>query len=96
MDSYTKIQIDEVGTAPQFEILADNRGSFTYASFQNAVPVIRSIAVNNGTSEQREHCELRLRSDPPFLRQKTWHLDRLLRTTSGRSQTVASNSMPPI
>lgn len=59
-------------------IEADIAGSFTYASFQNAIPVLRSITIHNPTAENLESCELRLDSNPPFLRQKVWTLDRIL------------------
>lgn len=56
----------------------DIASSFTYASFQNAIPVVRSISVENLTAENLESCELRLVSNPPFLRAKTWTIDRIL------------------
>ena len=64
-------------TTRVIEVLADVAGSFTYASFQNAIPVIRSIAVNNPTAENFGGCELHLVSNPPFLRSKRWVVDRL-------------------
>lgn len=60
------------------EILADVATSFTYASFQNAIPVLRSIAIGNPTNENLESCTLELVSSPPFLRAKTWAVDRIV------------------
>lgn len=60
------------------EIVYQIAQSFTYASFQNAVPVIRSIGVNNPTSANIENCRLELTSNPPFLRSKIWQIDRIL------------------
>lgn len=55
----------------------DIASSFTYASFQNAIPVVRSIAIDNQSAENLEGCEIRLISNPPFLRAKTWTVDRI-------------------
>jgi very-short-patch-repair endonuclease len=51
--------------------------SVTYASYQNAVPILRSLAVENATDEGLENCRLELAADPPFLRARSWVLDRL-------------------
>ena len=59
-------------------IVADLAASFTYASHQNAVPVIRAITVENNSIQQFESCSVELRSTPPFLRSKTWTVDRLI------------------
>ena len=52
--------------------------AFTYASFQNAIPVVRSIRISNPTHETFEQCTLELSSSPPFFRPKTWTIDRVL------------------
>ncbi|MBB6414093.1 DUF3320 domain-containing protein [Mesorhizobium sangaii] len=67
-----------ISTAPVIEVVADIAASFTYASFQNAIPVIRSIALNNPTQQGFEKCTLELTSNPPFLRAKSWTIDRIL------------------
>ncbi|TJV46258.1 MAG: DUF3320 domain-containing protein [Mesorhizobium sp.] len=59
-------------------IVADVASSFTYASYQNAIPVIRSIRLDNDTAGSLESCRLELTSSPSFLRPKTWAVDRLL------------------
>ncbi|ARM88061.1 helicase/restriction endonuclease domain-containing protein [Rhizobium sp. CIAT894] len=59
-------------------IVADIAPSFTYASFQNAIPVLRSAKVANPTNENLEECQLRLLANPPFVRAKTWTIDRIL------------------
>lgn len=63
---------------PHLEILADLAPSFTYASFQNAIPVIRAVAVRNASHENVERATLELTAVPPFLRNKIWMLDRIL------------------
>ena len=62
----------------EIEIIADIASSFTYASFQNAIPVIRAISLRNASGSSVENCRLELTSNPPFLRPKTWQVDRLL------------------
>ncbi len=59
-------------------IAAEVAASFTYASYQNAIPVLRSILIENHGDEVAENCRLELISTPPFLRQKSWTVDRLI------------------
>lgn len=59
-------------------IVVDVTASFTYASYQNAIPVIRSILVENNTDRHIESCRLDLTSSPSFLRPKSWIVDRLM------------------
>ncbi len=58
-------------------IVADIASSFTYASYQNAVPVIRSVLIENNTDNHIENCRVDLTSSPSFLRPKSWTVDRL-------------------
>ena len=59
-------------------IVADVAASFTYASVQNAIPVLRSILIANASGRQIDSCKLELTASPAFLRPKTWAIDRLL------------------
>jgi len=59
-------------------IHADIAASFTYASYQNAIPVIRSVGLTNKTGQNLQNLSLELTADPAFLRPKTWTIDRLL------------------
>lgn len=59
-------------------IAADIAASFTYASYQNAIPVLRSILIENDSGRHIEKCTLELTSSPSFLRPKTWAIDRLV------------------
>jgi very-short-patch-repair endonuclease/RecA/RadA recombinase len=63
---------------PTLGIIADVAVSFTYASYQNAVPVIRSLLIENNSDRHIQNCRVELTSSPPFLRPKTWVVDRLL------------------
>lgn len=60
------------------KIVADVAASFTYASYQNAIPVLRSVSIENNSDQHFENCMLELTSSPPFLRAKTWTVDRLI------------------
>ncbi|WP_349636745.1 DUF3320 domain-containing protein [Tardiphaga sp. P9-11] len=58
--------------------MSDLATKFTFASHQNSIPVIRSIAIRNPTGDAAERLRLELSASPPFLRPKTWTIDRLL------------------
>ncbi len=59
-------------------IVADVAASFTHASYQNAIPVIRSLLIENNTDRHIENCRVELTSSPSFLRPKSWTVDRLI------------------
>lgn len=59
-------------------ITANLAATFTFASHQNSIPVIRSIRVDNLTADSLEHARLELTASPPFLRAKTWTIDRII------------------
>lgn len=59
------------------KIVADIAASFTYASYQNAIPVIRSILIENADGRHHESIRVDLTSSPAFLRAKSWTIDRL-------------------
>lgn len=63
--------------ADSLTISADIAGSFTYASYQNAIPVVRSIVIENHTGRHFNSCLVELSSSPSFLRPKSWTVDRL-------------------
>jgi hypothetical protein len=67
----------ESSEARRPEIVADLRASLTYASFQNAVPVLAGLTLSNPGPEPLAGLRLELFSAPPFLRPKHWVLDRL-------------------
>lgn len=65
-------------SSPAFpSITADIAGSFTYASYQNAIPVVRSILIENHGGPHLENVRVDLTSSPAFLRAKSWMIDRL-------------------
>jgi very-short-patch-repair endonuclease len=67
-----------VERAPSPTIFSDIASSFTYASYQNAVPVLRGIGIDNQSERQIEALRLELSSSPAFLRPKTWTIDRIV------------------
>lgn len=68
----------EARVADSAVIQAKIAESFTYASYQNAIPVVQSIKIENASNRQYEGCKLELTSFPAFLRSKTWTIDRLV------------------
>lgn len=68
----------EAGKSDNPAIAVDVAASFTYASYQNAIPVIRSILIENNTERHIENCRIDLTASPPFLRPKSWTVDRLV------------------
>ncbi|KTQ96506.1 DNA helicase [Aureimonas ureilytica] len=68
------------------EIAVEARESLTYASFQNAVPLLSSLALHHPGPETLDGLRLELSSVPPFLRPKSWAIDRL---GAGETLTLA-------
>ena len=44
------------------------------ADFQNAVPLLRQLRLQNNTSDDLSELELSIESSPPFLKAKVWRL----------------------
>jgi len=61
-----------------FEIRVDATRALTYASWQNSVPLLRSVSVANQSAETAAGLQLELETRPAFARTKRWTLDRLL------------------
>ncbi|MEZ2408654.1 hypothetical protein GGC47_003593 [Bosea sp. OAE752] len=61
------------------EIVPDVATGFTYASYQNAIPVIRSIRIANMSGRHFEGCRLDLTSTPSFLRLGRAHKRQAIR-----------------
>jgi very-short-patch-repair endonuclease len=45
------------------------------ADFENSVPALRDLAVSNGTGAPLQGLVLSARSEPAFLKPRTWHID---------------------
>ncbi|WP_149574435.1 DUF3320 domain-containing protein [Xanthobacter oligotrophicus] len=65
------------GAAAEVGIVADLASSFTFASHQNAVPVLRGLTLTNTTEVHLTGCRLEVTSAPPFVRARSWTVDRL-------------------
>lgn len=63
---------------PSIEIHVEVTGALTYASWQNAVPLLRSIEVENRTEVSTSGLVLEFETRPAFARTKRWIIDRLL------------------
>ncbi len=57
-------------------IEAEVSGSFTYASLQNAVPLIKRLSIRNVSGDAYERVSLTLEASPSFLRPKAWAIER--------------------
>ena len=44
----------------------------TFASAQNAVPILRSLVIRNDTSEVQSDLVLTMHAQPPFVKDKRW------------------------
>lgn len=51
--------------------------SFNYAAWQNAVPLLRSIAIDNTNGPELASLVVELKASPEFAREKRWTIDRL-------------------
>jgi very-short-patch-repair endonuclease len=59
----------------------------SYASYQNAIPLVRTISIENGTTDDLTELEIRLRAEPDFADPITYRLERL---TAGNTFKIAS------
>lgn len=67
----------DTGAPAEVRITADVASAFTFASHQNAVPVLRALTITNATPEHLANCRLEVSSAPPFLKPRGWAIDRL-------------------
>lgn len=62
---------------PLVSISATMSPKVTFASHQNAVPVLRDLQIENLSAEGLEDLVVEIEADPPFLIPKTWFVDRI-------------------
>lgn len=84
----------ENGLAPSID--ADLASTFTFASHQNSIPVLRSIRVENPTIEPIQDVQLELTASPAFLRQRRGGLTGSTPKITSHYQIVASIWTLPI
>jgi hypothetical protein len=61
----------------KIEIQASVSAKIGYASQQNSIPVIRELKLVNGQQTAATDLTLKLSSDPEFLAEKTWRIERI-------------------
>ena len=61
-------------------------GSINYASWQNSVPVLRSVKITNETADPLSNLKLEFSVTPAFAKTKVWTIDRI---ASGGSLTIS-------
>lgn len=63
-------------------VVADVARCINYASWQNSVPVIRSLEIHNDTDETFHKLNLKLTLSPPVARNKSWIIESLCARSS--------------
>ncbi len=66
----------------EIQIDASVATKVTFASHQNAIPILQELKLANPTLEVLEKLELEIWSDPQFLQPKKWIIDRLSPNTT--------------
>lgn len=64
--------------------------TFSFAAYQNSVPVIRVLQVTNPSGATKDNLVLEVESSPAFVRRKQWRIDRLL---AGQSLTIQDRDL---
>ena len=62
---------------PRLVLDIDSAKKITFASAQNATPILRAIRVENKSDAPVENLLLTLRTQPAFCREKQWTIDRV-------------------
>jgi very-short-patch-repair endonuclease len=76
--SADEIADSESPSEPLAKIQADIVSTFSFAAYQNSFPVIRGLTVTNQSESTQYDLVLQLAASPSFVRNKQWHIDRLL------------------
>lgn len=58
-------------------IVVSGEECFNYAAWQNAVPLLRSVMVDNPTNDELSAITVELKVSPAFARPKSWRVDRV-------------------
>lgn len=61
----------------EISIVWEITGCVNYASFQNAVPILKSLRLRNNGLSTISDLKLEFRTVPGFTRSRTWHIDRI-------------------
>ncbi|MBE7566651.1 hypothetical protein [Acidithiobacillus sp. HP-11] len=60
---------------PHLTIAVALGAKLNLADFQNAVPMLRELSINNDSVEDERELDLSIVSVPAFLKTKQWHID---------------------
>ncbi|KVD78940.1 DNA helicase [Burkholderia sp. ABCPW 14] len=77
MDETNIESVDTPEKPRTVEIQATLATKINLADFQNAVPVVRELAVANDTKNDIKQLRLTVSSEPSFFKSKTWHIDHI-------------------
>lgn len=75
VDLSTNMSQNESEDAVAVLVAADIPRCVNYASWQNAVPLLRSLEIRNNSSESLRDVRLELETSPAFTRKKTWIIE---------------------
>lgn len=64
-------------TAPTMYLSVSATKKLNLADFQNSVPALHELAIVNGTESTVANLVVRLVSEPPFIRPRSWSLDSI-------------------
>ncbi|WP_229414935.1 hypothetical protein [Massilia aurea] len=67
--------VNTVVARVDYEIHISNASKLNLADFQNAVPLLRELAIANQSDRELLQLQVRLESFPPFVKPKTWSID---------------------
>jgi hypothetical protein len=70
--------VDKAGAASDFRIDASISPKISFATHQNAVPVLRELKLSNFAEAGFEGVTLEIEADPPVFARREWRLDRIL------------------
>lgn len=68
---------DAEGAPPDIRIVAEVAAAYSHAAYQNAVPLLRVLALVHAGGESLAGCRLELSAVPPFVRPRAWTIGRL-------------------
>jgi hypothetical protein len=63
------------------QLLVEAAESFNYAAWQNAVPLLRSMVIDNSNGPELSSLIVELTAKPAFSRPKQWTVDRVPKTS---------------
>ncbi|MFO0905637.1 MAG: DUF3320 domain-containing protein [Pirellulales bacterium] len=72
-------------------VIVDVAETFNYSAWQNSVPLLRRVALDNSGGEERSSLVLRVKSAPQFTREKEWVVDRI---NAGEVLTLRDIDLP--